>query len=308
MKMKREEALFDPVGRNSDGGAGALPLCKRLGWRGILGAGLLILLTTCTPPPAPPDAVARVGDRVIPVVDFDAYLERNLGEEARDLSSPVRSRLLDQFLEEELLLRLAEERGLTLAGGPRRLALDRLLRSFQQEAGVSAEDVASYYAENREEFRRPERVRLRQILVEDRAAARRVRRQLEAGAEFAEVARRVSREPTAARGGYQGELAREDLPPSLAEVIFELEPGEVSEVVEAAYGFHLFQVVEHLPAEVLPLAAVEDEIRRHLQSEVTDRSLESLVEEARSRYSVEVYERNLPFDYQGIYEDGNDDR
>lgn len=266
---------------------------------------MILLLTACTPPPVPPDAMARVGDETIPVTAFEAYLERNLGEEAQDLSSAVRSRLLDQFLEEELLLRLAEERGLTLDGGSRRLAVDRLLRSVEQ-TGPTPDDVAAYYREHREDFRRPERVRLRQILVEDRATAERVRRELEEGASFVAVARRASREPSGERGGYQGELAREDLPPSLGEVIFELEPGEVSDVVEADYGYHLFQVMEHLPPEVLPLEAVADEIRRRLQADVTDRSLEDLVDEARSRYSVEVYERNLPFDYEGMY--GDDDR
>lgn len=265
---------------------------------------LALLLTACPAPTAPPDAVARVGDEAIPVTAFDAYLERNLGEEARGLASPVRSRLLDQFLEEELLLRLAEERGLTLDGGSRRLAVDRLLRSVEAE-GPSAEAVAAYYAEHREEFRRPERVRLRQILLEDRATARQVREELVAGADFAAVARRASREPSAERGGDQGELARDELPPSMAEVIFALEPGEISRVVEADYGFHVFQVMERLPAEVLPLDAVADEIRRRLRADLVDESLDELVDEARSRYSVEVYERNLPFDYRGTY--GDDD-
>ncbi len=277
----------------------------RGGWGVRASILFTLLLAACTPPPTPSDAMARVGDETIPVAEFETYLERNLGEEAQDLSSAVRSRLLDQFLEEELLLRLAEDQGLTLDGGSRRLAVDRLLRSVEQ-ADPTPGDVAAYYQEHREEFRRPERVRLRQILLEDRGTAERVHRELEEGADFVAVARRASREPGGDRGGYQGELAREDLPPSLADVIFELGPGEVSEVVEADYGYHVFQVMEHLPPEVLPLRAVADEIRRRLQADVTDRSLENLVEEARSRYSVEVYERNLPFDYEGTY--GDDDR
>lgn len=265
---------------------------------------VLLTLAACTPTPVPSDAIARVGDVTISGAAFEDYLDRNLGEEAGELSAPVRSRLLDQFLEEELLLRLADERGLVLEGGSRRMAVDRLLRSVEP-AGPGPEEVAAYYADHREGFRRPERVRLRQILLEDRGAATDVRRELEEGADFGAVARRASREPSAERGGSQGELTRADLPPSLAEVIFALEPGEISGVVEADYGFHVFQVLERLPAETLPPDAVEDEIRRRLQADVADRSLEGLVEEARSRYSVEVYERNLPFDYRGIY--GDDD-
>ncbi|HEX5760311.1 MAG TPA: hypothetical protein VF121_14075, partial [Thermoanaerobaculia bacterium] len=67
------------------------------------------------------------------------------------------------------------------------------------------------------------------------------------------------------------------------------------------YGFHLFQVVERLPAAVVPLAAARPEIVRRLRRERADRRLRALVEEARGRYTVAVYERNLPFHYQGNY-------
>ena len=80
-----------------------------------------------------------------------------------------------------------------------------------------------------------------------------------------EVARRLSRGPRADGGGVQGELARSDLPPSYADLIFALKPGEVSPVVPAEYGFHLFQVIEREPAEVVPLAAARGEILAKLR-------------------------------------------
>jgi hypothetical protein len=60
-------------------------------------------------------------------------------------------------------------------------------------------------------------------------------------------------------------------------------------------------VVDHLPAEVVPLEAARPEIAAKLRQEGADRLLRSLVEEARSHYNVKVYERNLPFGYQGSY-------
>ncbi len=249
--------------------------------------------------PVAPDVVARVGGEEVRYAEFERAVARTVGDDEAVLARDVLSRLFDQFLDEELLAKVAEERGIPV-GANRRRAVDALLREGVEET-PSEDEVQRYYEAHREEFSRPERVLLRQILVEDRQTAERVRAEIAAGEDFAAVARRVSRDPSAERGGLQGELSREELPASFAEEIFELAEGEVSAVVPADYGHHLFQVVARLPEEVIPIAAARGEIVRRLRREHADRWLAALVEEARSRYTVEVYERNLPFRYEGTY-------
>ena len=144
-------------------------------------------------------------------------------------------------------------------------------------------------------------MKLRQILAGDRRTAERARREIVGGTPFEEVARQLAGGPRADSGGYQGELARGDLPPSFADLIFALRPGEVSPIVPAEYGFHLFQVVDHQPAELVPLAAARGEILARLRQRRADELLRSLVRAARGRYNVKVYERNLPFGYAGSY-------
>jgi peptidyl-prolyl cis-trans isomerase C len=254
-------------------------------------------------PPAP-DVAARIGENEeVRYSEFESYLESTVGDGESVLASNVLSQLLDQFLDERLLVRLAVDRGLLRSGdgrSARRRAIDALLREGLREEPTPAE-VEAWYRRHRQELARPERVRLRQILTEDRAAADRALQEIQAGADFAEVARRLSREPGAASGGYQGELSREDLPPAFADVIFGLEPGEVSPVVPADYGFHVFQVLDRAPAEVVPLEQVREEILGRLRRERADRLLARLVTEARGRYNVVVHARNLPFDYVGSY-------
>jgi parvulin-like peptidyl-prolyl isomerase len=248
----------------------------------------------------PPGAVARIGGQWVEKEAFDLYLRRTIGTEADELGSDVLSLLLDQFLEEEQLARLAVDRGLASAEDSRRRAVDRLLRSAEPPEPTDAE-VESYYHAHVEELERPERVRLRQILVDDRATAERALEALRGGEDFVEVARSFSRDPDADSGGEQGELARDDLPPAFVEPIFRLEEGQVSDIVEAEYGFHIFQVTARLPAEVVPLAEVEHEIRQTLAGESADRRLAELLDEARDRYNTVVYEKNLPFSYRGRY-------
>ncbi|HEV3459423.1 MAG TPA: peptidylprolyl isomerase [Thermoanaerobaculia bacterium] len=272
--------------------------------RGLLALAALAAggLAGCArrPPPPAPDVAAEAGGIAIRYAEFQDYLSRTLGDPDAVVASDVLSQLFDQFLEERLLQRLAVDRGLVAGGDAPRQAVDALLR---QAAGPppGAAEIADYYRRHRQEFARPERVRLRQILTEDRAAAERAQRAIERGEDFQAVARRLSRDASAAAGGYQGELARSELPPSFVDVIFGLRPGEVSRVVPAEYGFHIFQVVERLPEEVMPLAAASGEIAARLRRERADRARASLVEQARSRYNAQVYQRNLPFEYEGSY-------
>jgi len=283
------------------------PAPARPGLAGMLNAVAFAVVLTgvcaaCANDQAPsPDAVARLAGREIPYPLFEDYLSRNLGEVDSALPSEVLSQLFDRFLDELLLAQLATERGLATLETPSRQAVGVLLTSAPEDLDPGDEAVAAYYNEHRQEFVRPERVHLAQILVEDRSRAEEALRALAAGEDFAAVAQRLSEEPGAAMGGDQGELARGDLPPAFVEPIFALSPGQTSGIIEADYGFHIFKVFERLPAEELPLSSVEVEIREILRRRFADERLADLIREARTRYNPRVYERNLPFNYYGRY-------
>lgn len=275
--------------------------CAALAVAAVAAAGAL----ACRPESAPAgDAVARIAGEEVGYGAFAAYVGRQLGEGGSALGSDVLSGLFDRFVDERLLAELAAERGLAPAASTPRQAVARLLEA--DAAVVPGDDeIAAHYRAHREEFQRPERVRLRQALFDDPASAERARAEIVAGARFAEAARRHSRDPSAAAGGLQGELSREELPPAFVETIFSLGPGEVSPVVEAEYGYHLFQVVDRLPAAEVPLEEARDEIAARLRRERAEQRLAELVAEARRRYNVTVFERNLSFNYQGRYRENH---
>ncbi len=279
--------------------------------RRCLGLALLALFAVACQRAAAPaaDAAARIGETDVRYAEFERYVRRNVGKggDTGALGNDVLSQLFDQFLEERLLARLAVDQRRAPADADPRQALSALIAAAPQPAPTD-EEIARYYQAHRQEFARPERVRLRQILTEDRATAEKARREIAAGTPFEVVARRLAQgnggPKTASAVGVsadQGELARTDLPPSFADPIFALRTGEVSPVVPASYGFHVFQVVSRQPAEVVALAAARGEIAAKLREERADRRLRALVEEARGRYNTKVYERNLPFGYEGAY-------
>jgi len=244
-----------------------------------------------------PDVVARLGESDISYADFEDYLRVNSLDSEVGLASAVLSGLFDQFLFEELLLAAAREEGLT--GPDRRRIVDQLV-DRRVAATVGQAEVAAYYAEHPEEFNLPERVSLRQLLVDDRATAEAAFSRLRNGEAFEAVARSV-RPDDGPAGWVQTGLSRDSVPPLFAETIFSLAEGEVSEIVQADYGFFIFEVTARESSEQLSFEDAAVEIRRKLEREAADQALSALVSDASQRYNVAVFEQNLPFDYRGNY-------
>ncbi len=277
--------------------------CRLLVFLGAIGA--VVALAGCQQPPAiGADVAVRIHGEEVRYDQFEAYLRDNVDGADASLESAVQSRLFDQFLDEQLLTRLAVERGMVEPDVDHRDAVAFLLEGTPREDWPDSR-LRAYYEAHRSEYRRPEEVHLRQILVTERETAEEARQAIEAGGDFGEVAARFSQEPNAQLGGDQGRLAREDLPVAYVDAIFALAPGEVTGVIAADYGFHLFQVVERYPAEVLPFEEVAGAIRAVLERQRVDEIVAGFIQEARDRYNVTIFPSNIPFEYQGEYEQPN---
>jgi hypothetical protein len=265
-----------------------------------LASALAALALGCgAPAPLPgPDVVAEIDGVEVRHAEFVAFVQRNLGEPGGGLESEVLSALFDDFVGEHLLVRLARSRQLVGVHARAAEAVETLLAA-EGAPPPAPSAVAGYYAEHADDFRVPEKVELRVVRTDDRAAAERARRELAAGADFADVARRLSVDPTAELGGVQGELARDELPVELGDAVFRLRVGEVSQVLAGDAGFYVCRVERRIPARVRTLDETRDEVVRKLAGARADRALARLVAEARSRYAVRVYDRNLPFVYRG---------
>ena len=156
---------------------------------------------------------------------------------------------------------------------------------------VSEEDIAAYYAENPAEFTTPEVVKARHILkkfpdnatdeqkAETKTAAeellKTINEELAAGADFAELAKTHSEGPSGAQGGAlrggnpklpPGDyFARGDMVKPFEETAFDvLKPGEVSDLVETQFGFHIIKLEEKRAPEVQPFDQVQYDIRQKL--------------------------------------------
>jgi peptidyl-prolyl cis-trans isomerase C len=133
------------------------------------------------------------------------------------------------------------------------------------------------------------------------------RQRLMEGEDFVEVSRQLSRAPNAAEGGELGFFDEGSLPPEIDEVVFSLEPGEYSEPVQGPSGFHVFQVLESVPAGPPNLAEVEAAVRSEfLQKTMREHTLDC-IRSLGTEIGVEIYEKHLWFPYTGRYAEGQID-
>ncbi|WP_174259258.1 peptidylprolyl isomerase [Myxococcus xanthus] len=134
-------------------------------------------------------------------------------------------------------------------------------------------EIKEYFEANRFVYQQPERIRARQVLVklppeatadQKKAAlekAQALRKEIEGGKDFAQVARDSSEDPgSKTRGGDLGWVERGSWEPALADAAFALKQGEVTQPVETKFGVHLVKVDEKQVAQDKKLEDVQDEI------------------------------------------------
>lgn len=186
---------------------------------------------------------------------------------------------------------------------PERIRLAYLMldeETLREGVSVTESDLRREYEQRMDQFTRPEERRARHILVrvpddaaadaiahaEERAAE--LRRRLDEGADFADLATEASDDPLAATGGGDlGFIARGDMDPNLEAVLFTMREGDVSQPVRTGLGFQLIQLTGIRPAERTPF----EEVRDQVEAEYRSRRVEGLQIELTERLLTETFEQ-----------------
>ncbi len=142
---------------------------------------------------------------------------------------------------------------------------------------ITEEVVRAHYESNRATFVIPARVKLRGILVKTREQAQQVRDQLLKGADMAALARKVSVDRTAAKGGDIGWMREDRLNPWLQEGIRGLRPGQVSQVIQGPPGFYVVRVEGRVPGRPMSYAEARALLRARLSRQEGEQALRVLL-------------------------------
>jgi peptidyl-prolyl cis-trans isomerase D len=145
---------------------------------------------------------------------------------------------------------------------------------------VTDADVEAFYNAHLADYQSPEQVKTRHILIAvpqgapasaDAAAkskAEDILKQLQGGANFADLAKKYSDDPgSKAQGGELPLMPTSNLDPAYAKAAMALNPGQTSGLVRSQFGYHIIQTIAKQAAGTKPLSAVRDSIVAQLESQ-----------------------------------------
>ncbi len=188
------------------------------------------------------------------------------------------------------------------------ILISKIFEEVTKDVSISSEQIEDYYNENKETlFKVPEKVKISHILVtlsqegedsEDGEKSRTealdkikyIKAQLEDGEEFEELAKKYSDdESSGANGGDLGYVSEGQLIEELGEAAFSMDVGEVSEIVETSYGFHLIKVTDRQEEFIRDFEEVKETVESYLENVSKKEKWESFINSLRGKSDIQYY-------------------
>jgi len=177
----------------------------------------------------------------------------------------------------------------------------KIIKYFKIE--ITSKDIKTFFEENKQKLSIPEQRQTSHILIcfegkekcesgltqeEALAKINDLKSQLDDGADFAELAKEYSTGPSATKGGDLGLVVKGQMVPEFEEATFSLKKGEVSDVVETDFGYHLILVGDIIKEEKATLANTKDQIEIGLINSALQQKTQEFLNNLVASHNVEV--------------------
>lgn len=255
--------------------------------------------------------VAKIGDRKIMMSDFNRISGYDADKKRLMEQNPnSKANLLKTIVHGSVVGAIAREHGFDKRPDVKEqleiltnsfLAAEYIKKEIIGKIKVSEDDAKLYYEKHRDEFKTPEMVRVRHILVRaDKKASEEAKkkarekaedllRKVRAGEDFAKLASESSEDAgTKSRGGDLGFLRRGRMGPDFEKAAFSLKPGEVSDLVETQYGFHIIKSEEKKESLAEPYDKVRERAREKAFAEFRRARIEEFLNKAMKDAGAEM--------------------
>lgn len=235
--------------------------------------------------------LAKVNGVEIRQSDLD-LAEEELGAAPLAQMDPAtkKENLLSYVIDLKIVAKAAEEKKLgdsdefkkSLAFARERLLMDRLLTN-EAKTATSDDAMKKVYEEASKQITTDEEVRARHILVETEDEAKQIIEELKKGGDFAEIAKKKSKDPGASDGGDLGYFTKEQMVPEFSAVAFKLESGKISDPVKSQFGWHVIKVEDKRMRQ----APSFEQVKPQIETYVTRKAQADLVTKLRETAKVE---------------------
>lgn len=278
--------------------------------RGDLDRALKVMLAqNKVTQPLPPEVMKRAEEAALDQLAAAELLYQEAQKlEVGDLEKQVKERIAknrERFKTDQEFAKALQEVNMTVQDMQLYTRKDILIgnfveKQFADKAGVTDDDARKFYDENLERyFKKEASVRASHILIgvdpkastEEKAKAKEkaeaVLKRVKAGEDFAALAKSNSSCPSASQGGDLGKFGKGQMVAAFEKAAFDLKPGEVSDVVETKFGYHVIKLTEKQEASQEKFENVKPRIKEHLKREKVQKELTSFVEELKKKAKIE---------------------
>lgn len=173
---------------------------------------------------------------------------------------------------------------------------------FKEKSKVTDEEVKAFYDGQPKQFTKPEEVRASHILVkvedtateEQKAGARKkiedVQARIKKGEDFGALAKELSDCPSSEKNGDLNYFRRgQGMVKPFEDAAFSLKQGEVSDIVETEFGYHLIKVTDKRPETLVPYETVKDKLKEFMRQNKMQKEIQMHVEKMRAEAKVETF-------------------
>jgi len=243
----------------------------RLGFAAAIATCAVFALFAGSPAHADDKVLAKVNGVEIRESDV-ALAEEELAPSLQQMDPATRKdNVLGFLIDLQIVAKAAEDKKVDstddfkkrLAFTRKRLMMDSLLAA-EGKAATTDDAMKKVYEEAAKQITGEVEVHARHILVETEDEAKAVLDELKKGADFAELAKKKSKDPGASDGGDLGFFTKEQMVPEFSAVAFSLEPGKISDPVKSQFGWHVIKVEEKRNRQAPPLEQVKGQIETYV--------------------------------------------
>ena len=164
----------------------------------------------------------------------------------------------------------------------------KLVKLLESEVDITDEEMKTYFEENKDSFNESEQVEASHILVEKKETANEVREKLEAGEDFAELAKEYSIDTSnAENGGELGYFSKGTMVEEFENIAFSTKVGDISNPVKTDYGYHIIHVTDKKEAKEVNFEDHKEEIKQTLFDQEISTEYSTWIIEQREKLEIE---------------------
>ena len=166
---------------------------------------------------------------------------------------------------------------------------------------ISDKDTKDYYDKNTDLFKQPEKIQASHILVKVESGAdesvkakalkkiQKIQKELKEGGDFAELAKKYSDCPSGAKSGDLGYFGRGQMVKPFEEAAFSLKPGEISDIIETGFGYHLIKAGNKEPEVITDYKDIKDKLIQYLKQIKTGEEVKKYIETLKGKAQIEKF-------------------